>query len=395
MFSVFKGLELMGVTTIPNALPSPETPAGDWYGDYAEFLVNSQNANGSWNGFDTWNSWLATGWYIVILQATVFPVTVAIDVPECACDTAGYDVTVDYSVERFPATGSLDVYEDDVLFDSVPLEDFQGNATATFPVVSDTPGPHTWKAVLSVTGGGISVVAEDTDTLNVCETPQVAGIPDQTAPFQAFDLDDYLAYSGGLAVMWSISGVPADWTVTIDADNVVTVMAPEGAMDPADLTFTASVACSDSVTCSDDDVATFIPNQPPDCTQAYPSVATIWPPNHQFVPIDAMGVTDPDGDILSITVTGIRQDEPVDTYGDGRFTPDGLGVGTPTAEVRAERVGTKKVPGNGRVYHIYFSADDGRGGLCIGEVKVGVPHDQRGAPPVDDGALYDSTQLAP
>ena len=130
----------------------------------------------------------------------MFPVTVSIDVPECACDTAGYDVTVDYSVERFPATGTLDVYEDNVLFASVPLVNFQGNATATFPVVSDMPGPHTWKAVLSVTGGGISVTIEDTETLDVCETPQVAGIPDQTAPFQTFDLDDYLTYGGGLAV---------------------------------------------------------------------------------------------------------------------------------------------------------------------------------------------------
>lgn len=38
MFSVFKGLELMEVTTIPNALPSPDTPAGDWWGDYCEYL---------------------------------------------------------------------------------------------------------------------------------------------------------------------------------------------------------------------------------------------------------------------------------------------------------------------------------------------------------------------
>ena len=76
MFSVFKGLELMGVTTIPNAPATPETPAGDWYGDYAEYLVNTQNANGSWTGYSHWDPWLATGWYIVILQATVFPVTV-------------------------------------------------------------------------------------------------------------------------------------------------------------------------------------------------------------------------------------------------------------------------------------------------------------------------------
>jgi hypothetical protein len=63
-------------------------------------------------------------------------------------------------------------------------------------------------------------------------------------------------------------------------------------------------------------------------------------------------------------------------------------VGTPTAEVRAERDGG----GNGRVYHISFTADDGHGGTCSGEVLVGVPHDQGvEGDPADDGALYDST----
>jgi len=132
-------------------------------------------------------------------------------------------------------------------------------------------------------------------------------------------------------------------------------------------------------------------NRPPDCTGAMPSVTTIWPPNNKFVAVNILGVTDPDGDPIAITITGIRQDEPVDTYGDGSFVPDGRGVGTSTAEVRAERSGTAKVPGDGRVYHIGFSASDGRGGTCSGVVRVGVPHDQSGAAPVDGGALYDST----
>jgi hypothetical protein len=131
-------------------------------------------------------------------------------------------------------------------------------------------------------------------------------------------------------------------------------------------------------------------NEPPDCSLAYPSMATLWPANHRLTPIEVMGVSDPDGDAVSIAITSIWQDEPVDTYGDGRFTPDGQGVGTSTAQVRAERAGTPRVPGNGRVYHIYFSADDGHGGMCTGEVRVAVPHDQN-EPAVDDGALYDST----
>jgi hypothetical protein len=133
-------------------------------------------------------------------------------------------------------------------------------------------------------------------------------------------------------------------------------------------------------------------NDPPACNLAQPSVATLWPPNHKFVSINVVGITDPDGDPVSITIDGIFQDEPVDTFGDGNHVPDGMGVGTNTAQVRAERSGTKKVPGDGRVYHIFYTADDGKGGTCSGYVTVCVPHDQgQGMNCVDGGSLYDST----
>jgi YVTN family beta-propeller protein len=139
---------------------------------------------------------------------------------------------------------------------------------------------------------------------------------------------------------------------------------------------------------------TILANRPPDCTNAAPSVSLIWPPNHQWVPVTVNGVTDPDGDAVTILFTSIRQDEPVDTYGDGRFTPDGMGVGTSTAQLRAERSGTPKVPGNGRVYTLTFTATDPYGLVCQGTVRVGVPHNV-GRPPIDGGPIYDSTALAP
>jgi streptogramin lyase len=135
---------------------------------------------------------------------------------------------------------------------------------------------------------------------------------------------------------------------------------------------------------------TLLYNRAPDCSGAFPSLDSLWPPNHKFVDINVLGVTDPDGDPFTINIDSIFQDEPTDTYGDGSFAPDGMGVGTDTASVRAERSGTKKVPGNGRVYHISFTANDGVGGACMGDVQVGVPHDKKDIP-IDDGALYDST----
>ena len=125
------------------------------------------------------------------------------------------------------------------------------------------------------------------------------------------------------------------------------------------------------------------PNLPPDCSQAVSQPDAVWPPDHEFVSIATAGVMDPDGEPVVLTVTGIWQDEPVGVIG-----PDGKGVGTAAAEVRAERDGT----GDGRVYHIFFEARDDFGGTCSGEVTVGVSKSPDGeATPVDGGALYDST----
>ncbi|MGR9071792.1 MAG: DUF7933 domain-containing protein [Gammaproteobacteria bacterium] len=143
-------------------------------------------------------------------------------------------------------------------------------------------------------------------------------------------------------------------------------------------------------------------NLPPDCGGAEPSISELWPPNHQFVEVALLGVTDPDGDELSVRVARICQDELADAgTGDGNHAPDGMGVGNETAEVRAERQSGKirmedgsKVKTNGRVYHIFFDVEDGRGGSCEAEVTVGVPRSMKRnnpAPAVDDGALYDST----
>ena len=124
----------------------------------------------------------------------------------------------------------------------------------------------------------------------------------------------------------------------------------------------------------------------PDCAGATPSSDELWPPNHNYHAIN-VNVTDPDGDPVTVTIDSIFQDEAVDAKGSGNTAPDGQGVGTSTAEVRAERAGK----GDGRVYHIGFTADDGRGGTCSGTVLVSVPHSQNGTPAGDDGPLFDST----
>lgn len=127
-------------------------------------------------------------------------------------------------------------------------------------------------------------------------------------------------------------------------------------------------------------------NQPPDCSGALAVVPVVWPPNGELMPVGIVGVTDPDGDPVTITVTGVTQDEPV--AGPPRGTcPDALVVDG-AALVRSERAGS----GNGRVYAVAFEASDGRGGTCTGSVNVCIPHDQgAGAMCVDDGQTLAST----
>jgi streptogramin lyase len=217
--------------------------------------------------------------------------------------------------------------------------------------------------------------------------------------------DSELAGAEWATVDWN-ADVPAGADLTFTAESSidgVTFGPAQPVTDGADLTvadgqylritatFTRSTGSDEGPVLYDVTVSTADRNTDPVCTAATPSSAVLWPPNHQMVPISVEGLTDADGDPLTTKITGIRQDEVVNGPGDGKTGPDGAGIGTATAQLRAERAGTPKAPGDGRVYHVGFSVTDGQGGTCTGTVTVSVPHDRRGAAAVDGGALYDST----
>jgi streptogramin lyase len=124
-------------------------------------------------------------------------------------------------------------------------------------------------------------------------------------------------------------------------------------------------------------------NEAPDVANVRPSIARLWPPDHRMVPVALEGAVDPDGDPVTITITGITQNEPLTR------TFDGAGVGRAVAHLRATRAGTSL---NGRAYRIEYAAADGRGGESVGYVLVCVLHDARpDASHTDDGFLWDST----
>jgi len=84
MWSIYKGLEstigmddttyITGMRTFdPTTMALDPGVTWNWLEDYHEYLVDTQNANGSWNGYSYWTGPLAAAWYVNILQAPVFP----------------------------------------------------------------------------------------------------------------------------------------------------------------------------------------------------------------------------------------------------------------------------------------------------------------------------------
>jgi len=127
-------------------------------------------------------------------------------------------------------------------------------------------------------------------------------------------------------------------------------------------------------------------NSPPNCSTVTPDQSSLWPPNHALRIITLGGATDPDGDVVTLTVTAVTQDEALNGTGDGDTSPDAvLGPASNQVQLRAERSGN----GDGRVYRVSFGGSDGRGGTCTGTVKVGVPHNQKSTP-IDSGLTVNS-----
>lgn len=132
----------------------------------------------------------------------------------------------------------------------------------------------------------------------------------------------------------------------------------------------------------------FVVNKVPVCDLAQAQPAYLYSNDHAFKFINIDNVSDPYGDVLTLTVDQIYQDEAVNAAGSGFTSPDGQGIGTNVAEVRDEHV----ISGNGRQYRIEFTAEDQWGAACSGAVYVRAISKAE----VDgDWIIYDSTETPP
>jgi hypothetical protein len=108
----------------------------------------------------------------------------------------------------------------------------------------------------------------------------------------------------------------------------------------------------------------------------------MWPPNHKYktFTLDDFGVDVADncGSGLAVAITNVVSDEPDDAKGggDGKTTNDIVIVNSSKVKLRAERAGN----GDGRVYKITVTAEDGSGNTAQATCEVIVPHDRKGLP---------------
>jgi hypothetical protein len=278
-----------------------------------------------------------------------------------------------------------------------PAAGVDAGATCTFanPAALSTTitctDDGTFTLTLTVTDG-VNAPVVKTGTLTVSNVPPAVAI---TAPANGtlFQLADPVPVTAS----FTDPGKNDTHTCSIDfGDATVVVGTVVEAAGAGTCTGTHTYATGGmktiKVTVTDDDggsasaTVTIDINSPPNCSTVTPDQSRLWPPNHALRVIALGGATDPDGDVVTLTVTAVTQDEALNGTGDGDTSPDAvLGPASNQVQLRSERSGN----GDGRVYHVAFGGSDGRGGTCTGTVAVGVPHDQKSTP-IDSGLAVDS-----
>lgn len=276
---------------------------------------------------------------------------------------------------------------------SVPaLQCSNGGAVASYsPVASDrcsavtTSCTPTSGATFPLGTTGVTCTATDTAGNQAsCSFPVV--VEDTQPPSIACPAPVTAECTGNGGAMVTLG--PA---MATDACTEANVSGPGPAWYPVGttpVTFTATdtsgnpASCTTSVTVTD--------SVPP--AVEVTGLGGIWPPDHELrtVRLDECGIVVRDGCSGAVVpsaarITCVSSDEPLNDRGDGSTAPDIVLVDDRTVMLRAERQGS----GDGRVYRIHFTVDDGHGNQTEAVCVAAVPHDLRGgAPGEDSGEAY-------
>jgi hypothetical protein len=212
-------------------------------------------------------------------------------------------------------------------------------------------------------------------------------------PAGATDVVIHIAIDNDIQLFWNGSPLGGEYQHEgCAARDSIEVTVPNGLLTAGDNVLAVRAGDRGGETFLDLEVTA---NLPPDCGSVSIDQTVLWPPNHKFRDVTALGGTDPEGELVALAIASVTQDEPLDDTGDADTAPDADRGGLPANQVslRAERSGD----GDGRVYRVEVVATDPAGASCSTLISIGVPHDQRtSASAVDTTAVVvDSFGLAP
>jgi len=112
----------------------------------------------------------------------------------------------------------------------------------------------------------------------------------------------------------------------------------------------------------------------PDVSGVTATPTTLWPPNHQMVPIHIDYNTSDTCSSGGRCVLSVASNEPTNGLGDGDTSPDWSVVDEHNVMLRSERAGG----GSGRIYTITIDCTDGSGNHSTKTVTVSVSGNQSG-----------------
>ena len=178
----------------------------------------------------------------------------------------------------------------------------------------------------------------------------------------------------------TISGADVTGVTDPDPDDVLTITVEPTTLDLGDNYVTVTANDGNGGTCSTDIIVSVIDYTAPALTIGTETLG-MWPPNHKYktFTLNDFGVNASDNcGSVSAAITNVDSDEPDDAKGggDGNTTNDIVMVNSSTVKLRAERAGN----GDGRVYTITVTAEDGSGNTAQATCEVIVPHDRKGLP---------------
>ena len=190
---------------------------------------------------------------------------------------------------------------------------------------------------------------------------------------QAAEITALVHDPGGLplTVVWTVNGTSAQ-TNTLPATNnpvdvpvLFTAELPLGTND-------VTVAVTDTLNRGDSCLTpvVVVDITPPSILSAEATPDTLWPPNHQMIPVEVRASATDQCDTATWKIVEVLSNEPADGRGQGDTEPDWLITNDHALLLRSERSGA----GSGRVYSIVIQASDVSGNLSsLRIVNVAVP----------------------